>query len=85
MSTTTLTSRMFSKNVAGAKKAANRGPVIILHRGRPAYVLLSIQEYQRLTAGQKSLSEALAQTDSGDFEFVPPRLHGGFFKLPDYS
>ncbi len=43
----------------GAKKAARRGPVFITDRGRPAHVLLTIEDYHRLTGGNMSLAEAL--------------------------
>ena len=85
MSVTTLTSRKFNQDTSGAKKAAKRGPVIITDRGRPAHVLLSIEQYQRLTGTQKSLLDALAQKRGGDFEFKPPRLRDRFFKPPDFS
>ena len=55
MTVTTLSSRAFNQDTSGAKKAAKRGPVIITDRGRPAHVLLSIEQYQRLTGGQKTL------------------------------
>jgi hypothetical protein len=48
-------------------------------------VLLSIEQYQRLAGGQKSLADALAQTKGGDFEFKPPRLRGPMLKVPDFS
>lgn len=85
MTVTTLSSRAFNQDTSGAKKAANRGPVIITDRGRPAHVLLSIEQYQRLSGGQKTLRDALAQTKGGDFEFKPSRLRGGFFKPADLS
>src|ERR1700687_2578494 len=50
---------------SGAKKAAQRGPVFITDRGRPAHVLLTIEDYRRLAGGNMSLAEALAQP--GDF------------------
>ena len=75
MAVTTLTSREFNQDTSGAKKAAQRGPVFITDRGRPAHVLLTIEDYQRLTGGNMSLAEALAQPGSAaDFEFNPPRL-----------
>jgi len=83
MATTTLTSREFNQNTSRAKKAARRGPVFITDRGRPAHVLLSIEEYRRLTGGTMSLAEALAQTGDADFDFKPPRLRGGLFKPAD--
>ncbi|MCX5519621.1 type II toxin-antitoxin system Phd/YefM family antitoxin [Kaistia defluvii] len=86
MTTTTLTSREFSQDTSRARKAANEGPVIITDRGRPAHVLLSIEEYRRLTGKGMSLLEALAQTDEGsDFEFDPPKMGGGWLKPVDFE
>jgi prevent-host-death family protein len=83
MATTTLTSREFNRDTSRAKKAARRGPVFITDRGRPAHVLLSIDEYQRLTGGNMSLAEALAQPGDADFDFEPARLQGGLIKPAD--
>jgi prevent-host-death family protein len=81
----TLSSREFNQDTAGAKKAARRGPVFITDRGRPAHVLLSIEEYQRLSGKQKTLVEALAPAKGDDFDFKPPRLRGPTLKVPDFS
>jgi prevent-host-death family protein len=83
MATTTLTSREFNQDTSRAKKAARRGPVFITDRGRPAHVLLSIEAYQRLTGGNMSLAEALAQPGGADVDFEPARLRGGLFKPAD--
>ena len=83
MTTTTLTSREFNQDTSRAKKAARRGPVFITDRGRPAHVLLTIEDYQRLTGGNMSLAEALAQPGDADFDFKPPRIGGGLFKPAD--
>ena len=79
---TTLTSREFNQDTSGAKKAASRGPVFITDRGRPAHVLLTIEEYQRLTGGHMSLAEALAQQGAG-FDFDPPKAGRRMFKPAD--
>ncbi|MDA9543815.1 prevent-host-death protein [Bradyrhizobium sp. CCBAU 45321] len=81
---TTLSSREFNQDTSGAKKAASRGPVFITDRGRPAHVLLTIEDYLRLTGGHMSLAEALAlaQADA-DFDFDPPRIEGGISKPAD--
>ena len=76
MTVIALTSREFNQNTSGAKKAARRGPVFITDRGRLAYVLLTIEDYQRLAGGAMSLAEALAQPDVADFEFTPHRVGG---------
>ncbi|MGH7103409.1 MAG: type II toxin-antitoxin system Phd/YefM family antitoxin [Acetobacteraceae bacterium] len=59
MKTTTLTSREFNQDTSRAKKAAERGPVFITDRGRPAHVLLSIGEYQRLTEDPRCIIDML--------------------------
>ena len=82
MAMTTLTSREFNQDTSGAKKAAERGPVFITDRGRPAHVLLTIEDYQRLTGGHMSLLEALAQAGA-DFDFTPPRVEGGIVRPAD--
>jgi PHD/YefM family antitoxin component YafN of YafNO toxin-antitoxin module len=76
MTVTTLSSREFNQDTSRAKKAAQNGPVFITDRGRPAHVLLTMQEYQRLTGGQMTLIEALAQPDGEDVNFDPPRVKG---------
>jgi prevent-host-death family protein len=84
MAITTLSSREFNQNASRAKKAANEGPVFITDRGQPAHVLLSIADYRRLTGGQMTLGEALAQPSAPDFEFTAPRV-GGLYHVPNLS
>ena len=74
MSTTTMSSREFNQDASGAKRAADKGPVIITDRGRPAHVLLSFEDYQKLLSKGPSLLETLAQKEEGDFDFDPPRM-----------
>lgn len=59
MRITTFSSREFNQDTSRAKKAATKGPVFITDRGTPAHVLLSFEEYQRLTGGQGSLVDEL--------------------------
>jgi prevent-host-death family protein len=82
MTVTTLTSRQFNQDASGAKKAAQQGPVFITDRGRPAHVLLTIEDYRRLTGSNMTLAEALAQPGDADFDFDPPRV-GRLFKPAD--
>jgi prevent-host-death family protein len=82
MTVTTVTSRQFNQDASGAKKAARRGPVFITDRGKPAHVLLTIDDYHRLTGGNISLAAALAQRGESDFEFNPPRV-GSVIKPAD--
>lgn len=74
MTITTLSSRELNQDVSRAKKAAKSGPVFITDRGKPAHVLLSIEEYQRLTKQRRNIADALAMPDVADIEFEPPRV-----------
>ncbi len=69
---TTLTSREFNQHASEAKKAASRGPVIITDRGRPAHVLLNIEEYRRLIGQTESLVDLIAMET--DVSWEPPAL-----------
>jgi prevent-host-death family protein len=75
MTISTLTSREFNQDVSRAKKAAYAGPVFITDRGRPAHVLLNIEEYRRLTGERTSIADALAmpENEDDDIEFEVPR------------
>ena len=81
---TTLSSREFNQDTGRAKKAALTGPVFITDRGRPAHVLLSIEEYQRLLGGGRSIVDLLAMAGTDAIEFEPPRA-AGFSRLPELS
>ncbi|HKN19775.1 MAG TPA: type II toxin-antitoxin system Phd/YefM family antitoxin [Terracidiphilus sp.] len=81
MAITTISSREFNQDTARAKRAARKGPVFITDRGRPAYVLLTIRQYQRLTGKQKSIVEMLAMPGVAEIDFEPPRL-GDEYPLP---
>jgi prevent-host-death family protein len=73
MKTTTITSREFNQDTGRAKKAALQGPVFITDRARPAHVLLSIDEYQRLTNAHGDIVDQLAQPGSEEVELEPPK------------
>ena len=77
MPITTLSSREFNQDTGKAKKATAKGPVFITDRGKPAHVLLSIEEYRRLTGGGHKIADALAMPGIEDIEFDPPRVHIG--------
>lgn len=85
VSITTISSREFNQDAGGAKKAAEKGPVVITDRGKPAHVLLSFQDYQRLLGAGPSLLEALAQKEEGDFDFDPPRMGDDIVRPADFD
>ncbi len=71
--TATFTSREFNRDPGGVKRAAASGPVFITDRNKPALVVLSIKDYERLAGGGKSLLDVLMPTDDHDFDFEPPK------------
>ncbi|MCZ2133836.1 MAG: type II toxin-antitoxin system Phd/YefM family antitoxin [Burkholderiales bacterium] len=74
MTITTLSSRELNQDVTRAKKASKNGPVFITDRGKPAHVLLSFEDYQRLTRQRRNIADALAMPGAADVEFDPPRV-----------
>lgn len=80
MTITTLSSREFNQDAGQAKKAALNGPVFITDRGKPAHVLLSIEEYLRITGQKLTVVDLIALPTSENIEFEPPKLIGTLTK-----
>jgi prevent-host-death family protein len=85
MAITTFSSREFNQDASGAKKAAARGPVFITDRGRPAHVLLTIEEYRRISDKQENIMDLLAMPNAAEVEFEPPRLLGKLHRAANLS
>ena len=73
MPITTVTSRELNQDTSRAKRAALLGPVFITDRGRPAHVLLSFEDYQKLIGGSRNLVDALAMPGLAEIDFDPPK------------
>ncbi len=71
---TTFSAREFNRDVSGAKRAADHGPVVITDRGEPAYVLLSFADYSEMR-DRRSLVDVLQMYEDVDFEPVVSRAH----------
>ena len=69
MSGSTISSREFNRDVSAAKRATADGPVVITDNGRPAHVLLSITDFERLAERAGRMAERLAAPDAGE---LPP-------------
>jgi prevent-host-death family protein len=72
MPITTLSSREFNQDTSRATKAAKKGPVYITNRGRRAFVLLTADDFDRITHQEKSIVELLRMpegTPAFDFDF----------------
>lgn len=85
MRITKLSSREFNQHTSRAKRAARKGPVFITDRGRPSHVLLTAEEYERITGRQKSIADLLAMPEAAEIEFEPARLKGDIHQKTDLS
>jgi PHD/YefM family antitoxin component YafN of YafNO toxin-antitoxin module len=74
MSITTLSSREFNQDASKAKRAAKSGPVFITDRGRASLVLLTFDEYKKITGGQTKIADLLAMPGNEEIEFEAPQL-----------
>jgi len=74
MTITTLSSREFNQYAGRAKKAARLGPVFITDHGRPEHVLLSFEEYRRLTGQGRNIADMLAMPGVENIDFTPAKL-----------
>lgn len=85
MNITTVSSREFNQDVSKAKRNAIHGPVFITDRGQPAHVLLSIQEYQKITGQAANIAELLALPEAAEIEFTAPKLEGALQRPADFA
>jgi len=77
---TRMSAREFNRDVSAAKREADHGPVVITDRGKPAYVLLSIEEYRKMGERGASLVDRLSMEDDLDVEFESARIN---LQVPD--
>ncbi len=88
MTITTISSLEFVQDPSAAVCATETGPVLIVDRGSPTHVLLTIEQYRRL-AGEPSddhtIVDLLAMPEGKHIEFEVPRLPDGFIKPADFS
>lgn len=71
---TTITSRDFNRDVSAAKRAAEKGPVTITDHGRPSHVLLTAEQFDRLSGRQEPMGDRLWRTqDPGIALDLPER------------
>jgi prevent-host-death family protein len=67
--------RRFNQDTAGAKRAAEDGPVYVTDRGRPSHVLLSFADYARL-AGMGDLVASIGADEAAgavELDVAPSR------------
>lgn len=85
MTITTVTSREFNQDVSKIKHASLNGPVFITDRGHTAHVLLTIEDYQKLTKTKENIIDLLAMPDASDIDFEPPKLNKKIYRPEDFN
>jgi prevent-host-death family protein len=85
MPITTLSSREFNQDTGRAKKAAQKGPVFITDRGKPSLVLLTVEEYQKISRTQPTMGELLHYPGAAEIEFEPPRIGDETFRPAEFD
>lgn len=69
---TTITSREFNRDVSAAKRAAAKGPVTITDHGRRSHVLLTAEEFDRLSGRRELLGDRLWVRGTEEIELDLP-------------
>jgi prevent-host-death family protein len=73
---TTFSSREFNQDTGRAKKASETGPVFITDRGKPAHVLMTFSDYQRVVGKRKNILDLVGMKGAGEIEFEPEKMQG---------
>lgn len=71
----TVTSREFNQDPSKAKRAALNEAVLITDRGKPSHVLLSMEDYQKLTSDRSNIGDLLFMEGADDIDFAPAKLN----------
>ena len=80
MSIVTISSREFNQDVSKAKKNARNNPVVITDRGKPAHVLLSIEQYRKITGADKNILDLLGMPATAHIQFDPPKINSSLIQ-----
>ena len=72
-----VTTREFDCDVGAAMRAAEQGPVMVIDHGRAAHVLLTVEEFERLSGTPQLMGDRLRTgQDHGDEFDLPVRRVG---------
>jgi prevent-host-death family protein len=63
-----------ANNLPKVLKTAQSGPVIITVDGRPTHVVMTIDRYQDLSAGNQTLAKLFYYPGAEEIEFEPEKL-----------
>lgn len=65
-----VSARTFNQSPSAVKRMAMGGPVFVTERGRTALVVLSVEEYERITT-HRTTHDTLAMDDDVEVELEP--------------
>ncbi|MFT4059618.1 MAG: type II toxin-antitoxin system Phd/YefM family antitoxin [Legionella sp.] len=85
MAISTFSSREFNQDVSKIKKASAQGPVFITDRGHPAHVLLTIEDYLKLSKTKETIVDLLAMPDTTDIDFEAPKLKRTIYRTEEFD
>ena len=85
MTIQTVSSRTFNQDPTAVKRAALLSPVQITERGKVSHVLVSIEQYQKLTNSSENIVDLLAMPESCNIEFEPPKFNGSSIKPVEFD
>jgi prevent-host-death family protein len=85
MTITTFSSREFNQDTGKAKKAALQGPVFITDRGKPSFVLMTVEEFGKISSTQCNIADLLYMLGAEDVDFDVPKLANDFLRPADFS
>ncbi|MEP1521284.1 type II toxin-antitoxin system Phd/YefM family antitoxin [Ascidiaceihabitans sp.] len=71
--TNTISSHEFNQDPNRAIGDARNGPVFITDRGKPSHVLMSYDEYARITSVCSNIVEALSMKGLSEVDFDPEK------------
>ena len=84
MTKMTVTSRDFNQDITRAKRFALEQPLFITDRGKTTHVLMSIDEYRRLTGQNKTLSDLLGHKEAADIDIEFEKLDSPLTKPVEF-
>jgi prevent-host-death family protein len=74
----TIGSREFNQDVSAAKRLARVEPIFVTDRGRPTHVLMSIEDYRRLSGEKENIVDLLALRGTDAVDLGPSEGATGF-------
>lgn len=80
MTIQTVSSRFFNQDPTAVKRAALLSPVQITERGKVSHVLVSIEQYQKLTDSSENIVDLLVMPEGSAINFSPDKLNASTLK-----